>query len=227
MKPLRLTMTSTLGTLTSACLLALSLSPLAALAEAGASTQVGTKGDASQQVRKASKAKPGKAAKPAKATSPPAAAASAASQAEQEGIEPMDYSPDDPEMIQAAAQAQAELPRFFKAIGTPGAQVSNAAVRVKIRDGALSEFVWVMPFQAQDEAGQQFTGTVNDIARKVRKVKAGEVLSFLRADIVDWLYSDLHTGRMEGNFTTCVLLRKAPAEERALLKKSYGLDCER
>jgi uncharacterized protein YegJ (DUF2314 family) len=222
MNPIRLPVILHLGTLTLACLLALSLSPAAASAE-GAATQV-----KSAKVAKVAKvAKARHATQAAKPASPPASAASAASQAEQEGIEPVEYNPDDPEMIQAAAQAQAELPRFFKATGTPGAQVSNAGVRVKIRDGALSEFVWVMPFQAKDEAGQQFTGTVSDIARRVRKVKTGQELSFSRADIVDWLYSDLHTGRMEGNFTTCVLLRKAPAEERALLKRSYGLDCER
>jgi uncharacterized protein YegJ (DUF2314 family) len=219
MKPLCLPVKLSPGALTLACLLGLSFAPVVALAEGGISAKASAKADtrvSGKQVAKAGKAKPAA-----------AAAASAASQPEQEGIEPVDYNPDDPEMIQAAAQAQAELPRFFKATGAPGAQISNAAVRVKIRDGALSEFVWVMPFQATDEAGQQFSGTVNDIARKVRKVKTGEALSFSRADIVDWLYSDLHTGRMEGNFTTCVLLRKAPAEERALLKKSYGLDCDR
>lgn len=224
MKPLCLPVKLSPGALTLACLLGLSLAPVVALAEGGISAKASAK--ASTRVSGKQLAKAGK-AKPAAAATPPAAAASAASQPEQEGIEPADYNPDDPEMIQAVAQAQAELPRFFKATGAPGAQISNAAVRVRIREGALSEFVWVMPFQATDEAGQQFSGTVNDIARKVRKVKTGEALSFSRADIVDWLYSDLHTGRMEGNFTTCVLLRKAAAEERALLKKSYGLDCDR
>jgi uncharacterized protein YegJ (DUF2314 family) len=205
--------------LTIACLLSLSLAPVAASAEVTAAAHAGTT-KATVKTTPVSKGK-------GKAAAKPAPAASAASEVEQAGIEPVEYSPDDPEMIQAAAQAQAELPRFFKATGAPGAQVNNVAVRVKIRDGAHSEFVWVMPFEAKDESGQLFTGTVNDIARKVRKVKAGQALSFPRADIVDWLYTDVHTGRMEGNFTTCVLLRKAPAEEQALLKQSYGLDCER
>jgi uncharacterized protein YegJ (DUF2314 family) len=198
-------------TLTALCILACGFTPQPCQAKPPAA-KAASKGAAQAKAQAA----------PASA---PAAAASTASgaEAETQGIEPVDYNPDDPEMIQAAEQARASLTHFFDITSTPGAQVNNVAVRVLLREGQQREFIWVMPFEAKDKG---FEGTVNDIPRKLKKVVTGQKISFTRDDIVDWMYSDTHSGHLKGHFTTCVLLRKAPAEERAMLKSSYGLDCD-
>ncbi len=187
------------------CLLAWGMAPSAAMAKAPA---------AKVQAKAAAHA----------ASAPAAASEASGAQAEQQGIEPVDYNPDDPEMVKAATRARATLSRFFSVTTTPGAQVNNVAVRVLLREGKQREFIWVMPFEAKDKG---FEGTVNDVPRKLKKVAAGQTVRFAREDIVDWMYSNTHTGHLEGHFTTCVMLRKAPAEEREQLKSSYGLDCDR
>jgi uncharacterized protein YegJ (DUF2314 family) len=188
-------------TLSALCLLAWGMAPSAAMAKApGAKVQAKT------------------------ASAPAAASEASGAQAEQQGIEPVDYNPDDPEMVKAATRARATLNRFFSVTTAPGAQVNNVAVRVLMHEGRQREFIWVMPFEAKDKG---FEGTVNDVPRKLKKVATGKKVQFAREDIVDWMYSDTHTGRLEGHFTTCVMLRKAPAEEREQLKSSYGLDCDR
>jgi uncharacterized protein YegJ (DUF2314 family) len=58
-------------------------------------------------------------------------------------------------------------------------------------------------------------------------VTIGQEWRFKRADVVDWMYFDSAGKHMYGNYTTCVLVRKAPLEEQQEMKKRYGLDCTR
>ncbi len=152
------------------------------------------------------------------------AAASAASEAERAGVDTVEYDPEDPEIQAAVAAARRSLPVFFKATRTPSNLITHIAVKVELREGQAREYVWVMPFKA---LASGFEGQVNDIPRRVRTVITGQMLRFSERDIVDWAYYDLHARRMYGNYTTCVPLRKAPAEERETLKRVYGLDCDK
>jgi len=161
---------------------------------------------------------------PAATPSPSASAP----EAEQQGIETVEYDPNDPAIQAAVKAARKALPEFFKVIATPSSTITNMAVKIEVRDGKVREYIWVMPFHAVDaDKGKAFEGQVNDIPRKVRKVVTGQQLRFTEADIVDWAYSDLHQHKMFGNYTTCVPLRKAPPEERQTLKRVYGLDCDK
>lgn len=155
---------------------------------------------------------------------PASAPASTASEPEQQGIETLEYDPNAPDIQAAVKKARQALPEFFKAIRTPSSQIANIAVKIEVREGQVREYVWVMPFNAVDKG---FEGQVNDIPRKVRSVVTGQKVEFTQKDIVDWAYSDLHAHRMHGNYTTCVPLLKAPAEERQTLKRVYGLDCDK
>ncbi len=158
----------------------------------------------------------------------PASAKSApstrAAEPERQGVETVEYDPNDPAIQAAVKAARKTLPAFFKATATPSSQITNIAVKVEVRNGRVREYIWVMPFHALDKG---FEGQVNDIPRKVRKVVTGQQLRFTEAEIVDWAYSDLHQHRLFGNYTTCVPLRKAPPEERETLKRVYGLDCDK
>jgi uncharacterized protein YegJ (DUF2314 family) len=158
------------------------------------------------------------------AAAPAASVASGASEPEQAGVDTVEYDPEDPEIQAAVKEARRTLPAFFKATRTPSNLITQVAVKVELRDGRTREYVWIMPFKP---LGKGFEGQVNDIPRKVRKVVTGQMLRFGERDIVDWAYHDMHARRMYGNFTTCVPLRKAPAEERETLKRVYGLDCDK
>jgi len=158
-----------------------------------------------------------------KAADAPEAAASATTE-EVKGIETVEYNPDDPEIQQAVKAARATLDKFFKNTGTSNALAANVAVKVEVREGKVREYLWVTPFSNQ---GKGYSGTLNDIPHKVKHVTTGQQVQFNRADIVDWAYTDLHERRLKGNYTTCVMLRRGPDSDRALMKASYGLDCDR
>lgn len=146
---------------------------------------------------------------------------------EPKGTETVYYDPADPEIQQAVKQARATLDTFFKNTGMSNALATNVALKIEVRDGKVREYLWVTPFEVLDKDNKRFQGTLNDIAQKVKNVSTGQQVSFGRADIVDWSYTDLHERRLKGNFTTCVMLRRGPEQERQVLKASYGLDCDK
>ena len=56
-----------------------------------------------------------------------------------------------------------------------------------------------------------------------KTVKFGQIITFVERQIVDWLYMD--NGRMQGNFTLCVLLKREPPDQAKAFMKQYGLSC--
>jgi uncharacterized protein YegJ (DUF2314 family) len=51
----------------------------------------------------------------------------------------------------------------------------------------------------------------------------GDSITFGENKIVDWHYVD--DGKMKGNFTTCVLMRREPKQQAEAFIKQCGLDC--
>jgi uncharacterized protein YegJ (DUF2314 family) len=136
----------------------------------------------------------------------------------------MDIQLDDPATQDAIKTAQTTLNDFLRVAASGDPKFDNISVRIVVRQGKKAESFWITPFTVK---GNNFRGTINNTPEIVTKVKAGQRLRFKRADIVDWMYVDLETKAMHGNFTTCVLLAKAPPEEIAQMKRAYGLDCSR
>ncbi|MES2712542.1 MAG: DUF2314 domain-containing protein, partial [Pseudomonadota bacterium] len=62
--------------------------------------------------------------------------------------------------------------------------------------------------------------------RHVRGYREGQRLSFVQAEIVDWMFIDAE-GRMRGNRTACVLLEQESVAAREEFRRAYGLDCAR
>jgi len=154
----------------------------------------------------------------AKAAAP---AASAAKAKEEEVVELNDR---DPAMQAAFKKARGSLDEFFKVANGDDPKIDVISVRVRVREGKVTEYVWVHPFERD---GKDFKGKANNIPSKLKKLAVGGPLRFKRDDIVDWTYFDVKDRVMHGNFTTCAQLSKAPANEVAQLKKAYGLDCKR
>jgi uncharacterized protein YegJ (DUF2314 family) len=129
----------------------------------------------------------------------------------------------DPAMRAAFKQAQATLNDFLKIVAAGEPNNQYMSLRVSITEGKRKEFLWISPFQTE---GDGFKGVINNDPSKLKGVRVGQIWHFKRKDVVDWMYTDTSKRMMHGNFTTCVLLAKAPPDEVALLKRAYGLDCQ-
>ena len=129
-----------------------------------------------------------------------------------------------PMMVKAFAKAKAGLDDFLSLAQAPGKNHTGFALKVGLDAGESTEYVWIIDFTS-DKSGK-FSGTINNDVEMTRKWKLGDVYSFNRDDIVDWIYFDRETRKMYGNFTLCALLAQEKPEEAARVKAEYQLDCD-
>ncbi|MFC0240142.1 YegJ family protein [Rhodopseudomonas telluris] len=128
---------------------------------------------------------------------------------------------DDADMTAAIAKARAALDGFLARADHPADNQRDFSVKVKVPLGANSEFLWLRPFVRD---GDGFVGRVVNTPRYISNLKYGDRLSFERKDIADWSYKQ--DGRMIGNFTACVLIARAPPDQRVAFRETYGIDCD-
>jgi uncharacterized protein YegJ (DUF2314 family) len=128
---------------------------------------------------------------------------------------------DDAEMAAAMRKARERLPEFLKLARAPKPMMRGFAVKVAISEGDDTEFFWIAPFEQRKK---EFSGRINNAPQLVKKVKFGQTITFREEEIVDWLYQNGRT--MQGNFTTCVLLKREPRDEAEELMKELGLRCD-
>ncbi len=127
----------------------------------------------------------------------------------------------DPQMNAAFAKAQQTLPAFVEALDGGLAGATAFAVKVPVTDGGRTEYFWI---NGLSHRGNQFTGTINNRPEMVRNVQFGQQITFSGNRIRDWGY--YLDGKLQGNFTTCVLLsHKDPAQAQEL-KDQIGLLCQ-
>ncbi|HEX5162161.1 MAG TPA: DUF2314 domain-containing protein [Steroidobacteraceae bacterium] len=129
-----------------------------------------------------------------------------------------------PVMARAFARAKAGLDEFLTLAQAPGRNHVGFALKVGLDTGDGTEYVWIVDFRS-DKSGK-FSGTINNDVEMTRKWKLGDVYSFHRDDIVDWIYFDRETRKMHGNYTLCALLTEEKPEEAARVKAEYKLDCD-
>jgi uncharacterized protein YegJ (DUF2314 family) len=127
----------------------------------------------------------------------------------------------DPDMAAAMRKARATLPEFLALSRAPRPSATGFAVKVAVHDGSNTEYFWITPFKEQDG---RFNGRIDNTPRAVKTVRFGQTLDFSADEIVDWLYVD--SGKMKGNYTVCVLLKREPKEQLEAAKKRFGLDCD-
>ncbi len=128
---------------------------------------------------------------------------------------------DDIAMKAAFARAQETLPAFIEALDGKVEGASDFAVKVPIIQGAQTEYFWLNELSHR---GDRFTGKINNRPELVGNVTFGQQLTFLRSRIRDWGY--YRDGKLQGHFTTCVLLAKEDPREAQELKEQIGLSCE-
>jgi uncharacterized protein YegJ (DUF2314 family) len=127
----------------------------------------------------------------------------------------------DAEMAAAMRRARETLPDFLKLARAPRPKTRGFAVKVAVVENEEAEYFWIAPFQP-GKAG--FTGEINNAPQLVKNVKLGQTITFQENEIVDWLYDD--GGRMMGNYTACVLLKREPKQEAQAFMKQFGLRCD-
>ncbi|CAM5773479.1 hypothetical protein LMIY3S_04192 [Labrys miyagiensis] len=127
----------------------------------------------------------------------------------------------DAQMNAAYAKAQQTLALFVAALDgkVPGAR--GFTVKVPVTDAGQTEFFWINELSHR---GNQFTGKVNNRPEQVQNVQFGQTITFTASRIRDWGY--YLDGKLQGNFTTCVLLGKEDPTEARELQRQIGLSCE-
>lgn len=132
-------------------------------------------------------------------------------------------SDDDPAMRTAFAKARAGLDGFLALLDKPAPDTRLYSVKIAIRDGNVNEFFWLTDLTRN---GDRFLGRLNNTPRSVKTVHEGQMLTFSREEIRDWMYVDDARQRMVGNFTLCALLTKESPKSAADMKRATGLVCD-
>jgi uncharacterized protein YegJ (DUF2314 family) len=161
---------------------------------------------------------------PGKTASAASSAAASASSSAKSQAEIVHINESDPAMQEAFKKAQTTFDDFLKTVKLSPKIVHVASLKLAVHDGMTTDYVWLLPFE---QTADGFKGTVNSLAVKIAKIQVNDELHFKRADVVDWMYIGADDKRMHGNFTTCVLLRHAPAQDVSEMKVRYGLDCSK
>jgi uncharacterized protein YegJ (DUF2314 family) len=132
-------------------------------------------------------------------------------------------SSNEPAMRAAFEKARAGLDGFLALLDKPPPDTRLYSVKIAIRDGNVNEFFWLTDLT---RSGDRFLGRLNNTPRSVKTVHEGQMLTFSREEIRDWMYVDDARQRMVGNFTLCALLTKESPKSAAEMKRATGLVCD-
>ncbi len=125
-------------------------------------------------------------------------------------------SSEDQEMNAAIARARNEVDDFIKIVQAGKYQVS---VKVPIADGDKVEHFWLKDVTYQDGS---FNGIIDNDPEIVTNIAIGRKVNVRKEAISDWLY--IQNGKMIGNYTLRVALKKMSEKEAAALRKQVGWD---
>ncbi len=122
-------------------------------------------------------------------------------------------------MAAAIQSARDSLPGFLALAKRPAPEMKGFAVKIALLGDGGPEFFWIHPFA---HVGARFIGQVGNMPRTVEGLRMGDTVTFVRRDIVDWMYMD--AGRMRGNYSARAILRTALPQDRQAFKRRFGLD---
>ncbi len=120
-------------------------------------------------------------------------------------------------MIDAVKKAKASLGDFIAVLQHPGPNVSYFAIRVKLEDGGMAEYVW-LNFVGYD--GKEFTGDIANDPGVIRKYSFGQTIVVPPDRVADWMYID--DGYLVGGYTLRVLRSRLPANEQQSFDQRGG-----
>lgn len=123
----------------------------------------------------------------------------------------------DPEMNAAIARARQTFDNFLKLKSQSPQGVSGFIVKVRIE----TEHLWVSPFRPNGKGG--FEGILKSEPRNMPSLKWGQQVNFVAEQVSDWGYSN--DGKLEGFFTTCVLLARDSNLRKQLKEQGRNYAC--
>jgi uncharacterized protein YegJ (DUF2314 family) len=126
---------------------------------------------------------------------------------------------DDIEMNVAIAQARSTVDEFVEKLQNPKPTDEGFSVKKMIEDGDDVEHFWLSDVSYSDGI---FTGTIGNEPQSVRNVKFGQEVSVAESEITDWMYLD--DGKMAGNFTLQVLLKRMPKEQAQAIREQFQMN---
>ena len=115
---------------------------------------------------------------------------------------------DDQEMLAAFAKARKSVDTVIALINA--GKLSKYNIKVKIQDPNGTEYFWLSGVTLN---GDTFTGKIDNDPEIVKNVKIGDEQTVPKAGISDWMY--MKNGKMHGNYTLRVLLKKIDKDEAA------------
>jgi uncharacterized protein YegJ (DUF2314 family) len=126
----------------------------------------------------------------------------------------------DPDMAAAMQRARSTLAEFLALADAPLPSTSLFTVKVGIPAKGTMEYFWIIPFTHRNG---RFSGKIDNTPELADSVRLGDTITFDQDQIVDWGY--LENGRIKGNYTLCVLLKREPREESEAFIARSGMDC--
>lgn len=118
---------------------------------------------------------------------------------------------EDPEMTGARAKARATLPQFWDKMAKPGPEENNFSLKVGFPFGTNNaEHMWLKDIERRD--GKLF-GTINNVPRDVKTVRAGQRVEIDEMRISDWMYH--RSGKIVGGHTIRPLIKRMPPADAA------------
>lgn len=110
-------------------------------------------------------------------------------------------SPDDPQMIEAEAQARERWPEFAAAFEASAGE--HFIVKAPVTHGECVEFIWL---EVTAIEGEQVYGTLANEPANLGPLRLGSKVKVAAADVNDWLYVD-DAGNAQGGFTLAVIAK--------------------
>jgi uncharacterized protein YegJ (DUF2314 family) len=128
----------------------------------------------------------------------------------------MRVAPADPEMEAAKREGRATLPEFYRHFAAPARDESMFSVKFDLLPGPEVEYIWA---HVSKRDGELLLGelTNDPIATGYRY---GQAMRIREADVIDWQY--LKGSRMQGHYTTRVLIDRMPPEDAAQVRAALG-----
>ena len=126
-------------------------------------------------------------------------------------------------MLRAFSKSKETIDSFLHLVESGDPSVDAPSVKVKIEDNGAVEYFWITDFSI---TASGLSGSVNNDPDSVHSVKLGQVITFPKSQIYDWMYLDTATKRTVGNFTACALLTHESPKDAAEFKTTYHLDCD-
>lgn len=127
----------------------------------------------------------------------------------------------DPEVMASREKAQRTLSDFFAKTFPPAPGTSSHSVKIALRDGTTTEWVWVG--QLRDTGSGRYAGTLGNRPVGVTGYREGQQVEFRREDVGDWLYRN--GDRMAGGYSVCLLVARQNDPAMTTKLRSAGFQC--